>query len=201
VGTAVSVTWCFWAGMSVSLVNILAGLTAPESGRGQVEGPVPGSGERWLYTGDLGYQGEDGYMFIVDRKKDLLKPGGKQVWPREVEEALASHPAVAEVGVWAIPDELLGEAVKAWVVLRAGQQVTAAELRDHCTKSLADYKVPKHIAFRDSLPKTAIGKLQRRELVRQESAGSGPALQSQPQAGAQSRPRVGAPSPVPVPLT
>jgi long-chain acyl-CoA synthetase len=164
------------------------------------EGPVPGSGERWLYTGDLGYLDEDGYLFVVDRKKDLLKPGGKQVWPREVEEAIASHPAVAEVGVWKIPDDLLGEAVKAWVVLQAGQQVTAAELQAHCKKHLADYKVPQQIAFRDSLPKTAIGKLQRRELVQQRAKDNVPTPQGQPQPGAQSRPHARASSPIPVPL-
>jgi long-chain acyl-CoA synthetase len=134
-------------------------------------------------------------MFIVDRKKDLLKPGGKQVWPREVEEAIATHPAVAEVGVWAVPDDILGEAVKAWVVLRPGQQATVAELKAYCSKYLADYKVPKFVAFRDSLPKTMIGKLQRREMARLDTEGSGPV----PQAGPQSRPRIGAPSPVPVP--
>ncbi len=164
------------------------------------EGPVPGSGERWLYTGDLGYLDEDGYLFVADRKKDLLKPGGKQVWPREVEEAIASHPAVAEVGVWKVPDDLLGEAVKAWVVLQAGQQATPAELQDHCRKYLADYKVPKHVAFCDSLPKTAIGKLHRRGLVQHPVQGSGPAPQGQPQPGTQSRPHAGTPSPVPVPL-
>jgi long-chain acyl-CoA synthetase len=164
------------------------------------EGPVPGSGERWLYTGDLGYLDEDGYLFIVDRKKDLLKPGGKQVWPREVEEAIASHPAVAEVGVWKIPDDLLGEAVKAWVVLRTGQQATTAELQEHCKKHLAGYKVPKHITFRDSLPKTPIGKLHRRGLVQDDIASSGPAPQGRPQPRARSRPPVGAASPVPVPL-
>ena len=164
------------------------------------EGPTPGSGERWLYTGDLGYQDEDGYLFVADRKKDLLKPAGKQVWPREVEEAIASHPAVAEVGVWKVPDDLLGEAVKAWVVLRAGQQATAAELQNHCTKHLAGYKVPKHIAFRDSLPKTPIGKLHRRGLVHHGTESSGPAPQGRPQPGAPSRPPAGAPSPVPAPL-
>jgi long-chain acyl-CoA synthetase len=164
------------------------------------EGPVPSSGERWLYTGDLGYLDEDGYLFVVDRKKDLLKPGGKQVWPREVEEAVASHPAVAEVGVWKVPDDLLGEAVKAWVVLQAGQQATATELQAHCKKHLADYKVPKQIAFRDSLPKTAIGKLYRRGLVQQHVKDNVPAPQGQPQPKAEERPHVGAPSPVPIPL-
>jgi long-chain acyl-CoA synthetase len=119
----------------------------------------------WLYTGDLGYMDEDGYLFIVDRKKDLVKPGGKQVWPREVEEVIASHPAVVEVGVAGVPDERLGEAVKAWVVLRAGQELTVDELRDYCKQSLAAYKVPKQIVFLDSLPKSAVGKVLRRELV------------------------------------
>ncbi len=130
------------------------------------EGPSPGSGERWLYTGDLGYLDEDGYLFIVDRKKDLIKPGGRQVWPREVEEVIATHPAVAEVGVAGVPDEWSGEAVKAWVVLRAGQDLTVEELRAYCKRSLAPYKVPKQIEFRESLPKSAIGKVLRRELAR-----------------------------------
>jgi long-chain acyl-CoA synthetase len=137
------------------------------------EGPSPGSGERWLYTADLGYQDEDGYLFIVDRKKDLIKPGGRQVWPREVEEVLATHPAVAEVGVAGVPHERLGEMVKAWVVLRTGQEATSAELRAYCRASLAAYKVPKQIAFRDSLPKSVIGKVLRRELAREEAGGPG----------------------------
>jgi len=119
----------------------------------------------WLYTGDLGYMDEDGYMYIVDRKKDVIKPGGFQVWPREVEEVIASHPAVAEVGVAGVPDAYQGQAVKAWVVLRAGQKVTAGELRDYCRQKLAAYKVPKHIEFRASLPKSTIGKVLRRVLA------------------------------------
>lgn len=118
----------------------------------------------WVYTGDLGYLDEDGYLFIVDRKKDLIKPGGFQVWPREVEEALATHPAVAEVSVAGVPDEYQGEAVKAWVVVREGQEVTVDELRAYCRKQLAGYKVPKQIEFRTSLPKTMVGKVLRREL-------------------------------------
>ncbi len=79
---------------------------------------------------------------IVDRKKDLIKPGGFQVWPREVEEVIATHPAVAEVSVAGVPDERLGEAVKAWIVLRAGQQVTVDEIRAYCRERLTGYKVP-----------------------------------------------------------
>jgi long-chain acyl-CoA synthetase len=123
----------------------------------------------WLYTGDLGYQDEDGYLFVVDRKKDLIKPGGKQVWPREVEEAIATHPAVAEVGVAGVPHARLGETVKAWVVLQAGQEATAGELRAYCKQRLASYKVPKQIEFCASLPKSGVGKVLRRELRRAES--------------------------------
>lgn len=119
----------------------------------------------WLYTGDIGYQDEDGYVFIVDRKKDLIKPGGFQVWPRDVEEVIATHPAVAEVCVAGIPDVHSVEAVKAWVVLYPGQQISEADLRAYCRENLAAYKVPKTIEFRDSLPKSNVGKILRRELV------------------------------------
>jgi len=125
----------------------------------------------WLFTGDLGYLDEDGYLFIVDRKKDVIKPSGFQVWPRDVEEVIASHPAVAEVGVAGVPDAYSGEAVKAWVVLREGQQLTEEALQAFCHTKLAAYKVPKHIEFRDALPKSMVGKVLRRELVRQEQSG------------------------------
>ena len=119
----------------------------------------------WLYTGDLGYLDEDGYLFIVDRKKDLIKPGGFQVWPRDVEEAIALHPAVLEVSVAGVPDPYQGEAVKAWIVLRPGHQLTVDELREHCRKDLAAYKVPKHVEFILVLPKSTVGKVLRRKLV------------------------------------
>jgi long-chain acyl-CoA synthetase len=124
------------------------------------------NGERrvWLHTGDLGYLDEDGYVFIVDRLKDLIKTSGFQVWPREVEEVLSSHPAVKEVGVAGVPDERKGEAVHAWVVLRAGQQATEAELRGFCRERLAPYKVPGRVEFRADLPKTMVGKILRRAL-------------------------------------
>jgi long-chain acyl-CoA synthetase len=122
----------------------------------------------WLYTGDLGYLDKDGYLFIEDRKKDVIKPSGFQVWPREVEEVIASHPAVNEVGVGGIHDDYQGEAVKAWVVLRPGQHATAEEIRAYCRRQLAGYKVPKQIEFTDSLPKTLVGKVLRRALVEKE---------------------------------
>ena len=119
----------------------------------------------WLYTGDLGYLDEDGYLFIVDRKKDVIKPSGFQVWPREVEEVIASHPAVFEVGVAGIPDDRQGEAVKAWIVLRKGYNISIDEIRNYCRENLTAYKVPKHVELCDSLPKSMIGKVLRRELV------------------------------------
>jgi long-chain acyl-CoA synthetase len=126
--------------------------------------PELAGGARWLHTGDLGYLDDDGYVFIVDRKKDLMKPGGMQVWPREVEEVLAMHPAIAEVGVAGVPDPVKGEAVKAWVVLRAGEQATEQDLRAFCRDKLAPYKVPSKIEFRMELPKTMVGKVLRRVL-------------------------------------
>jgi long-chain acyl-CoA synthetase len=126
--------------------------------------PDTGGARQWLHTGDLGYLDDDGYVFIVDRKKDLMKPSGMQVWPREVEEVLAMHPAVAEVGVAGVPDPVKGEAVKAWVVLRAGEQATEQDLRAFCREKLAPYKVPSKIEFRRELPKTMVGKVLRRVL-------------------------------------
>ncbi len=128
----------------------------------------------WLYTGDIARMDEDGYFYIVDRKKELIKPGGFQVWPREVEEVLQDHPAVADVGVAGVTDTKKGgEAVKAWVVLEAGANPEKEELREWCKERMAKYKVPSQIEFRDELPKTHVGKLLRRELVRQHKEAVG----------------------------
>jgi long-chain acyl-CoA synthetase len=124
----------------------------------------------WLHTGDLGYLDEDGYLFIVDRIKDLIKCSGYQVWPREVEEVLAAHPAVVEAGVAGVIDDVQGEAVKAWVVLRAGHTVAEQDLRTFCRATLAPYKVPSQIEFRADLPKTMVGKVLRRALKTSPSA-------------------------------
>jgi long-chain acyl-CoA synthetase len=125
----------------------------------------------WIHTGDLGYLDEDGYLFVVDRKKDVIKASGFQIWPREVEEAIATHPSVLETGVAGVPDDYQGEAVKAWVVLRPACNLDAATLQAHCRKELAAYKVPKHIEFCDSLPKSAVGKVLRRVLVERHNGG------------------------------
>lgn len=120
--------------------------------------------EGWLRTGDIGYVDDDGYVFLVDRAKDVIKPSGFQVWPREVEEVIATHPAVSEVGVAGVPDPQAGEAVKAWVVLRTGATASAEEIRAHCRENMASYKVPRSVDFVPSLPKSLIGKVLRREL-------------------------------------
>ena len=121
-----------------------------------------------LFTGDLAYMDEDGFVFIVDRKKDVIKVSGFQVWPREVEEVLATHPAVMECSVAGIPDPKTTEAVKAWVVLKEGQQATAEDLQKFMRESLTGYKVPRFVEFRSTLPKSTVGKVLRRELVQEE---------------------------------
>jgi long-chain acyl-CoA synthetase len=127
-----------------------------------------GEGGPWVHTGDLAYIDDEGYIFIVDRKKDMLKTSGFQVWPREIEEVLAMHPAVMEVSVAGIPDPAKGEVPKGWVVLKAGQHVTEDELRAFCRERLAPYKVPPQIEFRQDLPKTMVGKVLRRVLVSEQ---------------------------------
>jgi long-chain acyl-CoA synthetase len=123
----------------------------------------------WLRTGDLARQDEDGYFFIVDRKKDLIIRGGYNVYPREVEEVLYEHPAVAEAAVVGIPHPTHGEEVGAAVVLKPGAEATPAELRAFCRDRVAAYKYPRHVWLEAALPKTATGKLLRREVVPPET--------------------------------
>jgi long-chain acyl-CoA synthetase len=127
----------------------------------------------WLYTGDIARMDEDGYFYIVDRKKELMKPGGYQVWPREVEEAITSNPKVVEAGVAGIPDPYRGETVKAWIVVKPGETLSEDEIKAWCKERLAAFKVPTHIEFRSELPKTTVGKILRRELVRQHKEAGG----------------------------
>lgn len=124
-----------------------------------------GPGDPWVHTGDLAYMDEEGYIFLVDRKKDMLKTSGFQVWPREIEEVLSTHPAVMEASVAGVPDAVKGEVPKAWVILKAGQTATEDQLRAYCRERLAPYKVPAKIEFRTDLPKTMVGKVLRRVLV------------------------------------
>jgi len=124
-----------------------------------------GPGGPWVHTGDLARMDADGFIFIVDRKKDMLKTSGYQVWPREIEEVLTTHPAVMEAGVAGVPDKAKGEVAYAWVVLKKDQSATAEELRMYCRERLAPYKVPARVEFRSELPKTMVGKVLRRALV------------------------------------
>jgi long-chain acyl-CoA synthetase len=119
----------------------------------------------WLRTGDLAYLDEDGYVFLVDRKKDLIKANGMQVWPRELEEAIATYPGVLEVGVRGFPDAAHGEIAVAFVVMKPGATATEHDIREFCKKHLAFYKVPAKVVFKKELPKSLIGKVLRRMLT------------------------------------
>jgi long-chain acyl-CoA synthetase len=123
--------------------------------------------EGWLYTGDVAYMDSDGYFYLVDRKKDVIKVGRLQVWPREVEEAIASHPKVLEVGVAGINHPDYGETVKAWVVVKPGEILTAEEVMEWCKVKWADYKAPRVVKFIVQLPRITVGKVLRRELAKE----------------------------------
>ncbi|HEX4107395.1 MAG TPA: long-chain fatty acid--CoA ligase [Solirubrobacteraceae bacterium] len=125
----------------------------------------------WLHTGDIGMIDEDGYLFILDRTKDMIISGGNNVYPREVEEVIVTHPAVSAVCVLGIPDEYWGEAVHAVVVLEPGASLGERELIEFCAESLAGYKKPKAVDFVDELPVSAYGKVERRTLREQYWAG------------------------------
>lgn len=122
----------------------------------------------WLLTGDLGYMDENGYFYVVDRKKDMIIAGGYNIYPREVEEVLYEHPDIQEVVVAGVPDPYRGETVKAYIVLKEGASVTEKKLDEYSRKNLAAYKVPRIYEFRSELPKTAVGKILRRALVDEE---------------------------------
>ncbi|MEW6443241.1 MAG: long-chain fatty acid--CoA ligase [bacterium] len=122
----------------------------------------------WLYTGDIAVRDEDGYIFIVDRKKDMIIAGGFNIYPREIDEVLFQHPKVQEAVSVGIADPYRGETVKAYLVLKAGQTATEAEIIAFCKEKLAAYKVPKIVEFRDALPKSAIGKVLRKVLRAEE---------------------------------
>lgn len=132
------------------------------------EHPAIGPG-KWLHTGDIALMDEDGYFRIVDRKKDMIICGGYNVYPRNIEEVLYQHPAVKEAGVVGMSDEYRGETAVAFIVLKEGQTATEEEIIEHCTEHLAKYKVPSRVIFRDTLPMTAVGKVLRRELVKELS--------------------------------
>jgi long-chain acyl-CoA synthetase len=119
----------------------------------------------WFHTGDMARVDSDGYFYIVDRKKDLIIRGGYNVYPREIEEVLYEHPAVAEAAVIGLPHPALGEEVGAAVALKPGASITTGELRDYVKGQVAAYKYPRHVWFVDALPKGATGKIQKRDIV------------------------------------
>jgi long-chain acyl-CoA synthetase len=121
----------------------------------------------WLFTGDIARMDEDGYFYIEDRKKDMIIAGGYNIYPREVEEVLSRHPAVLEVTVAGVPDPRRGETVKAWIVKKPGDPTTVEELVEWSKGELAAYKYPRQIEFREELPKTMVGKILKRELVKE----------------------------------
>ena len=121
----------------------------------------------WYHTGDLGYLDERGYLFLTDRKSDMIISGGENVYPTEVENVIYTHPAVLECSVVATPDERWGEIVHAVIVVRDGAQVSSEEIIGYCRQTLAGYKCPKTVTFVEALPKTAIGKISRK-VVREQ---------------------------------
>ncbi|WP_026690596.1 AMP-binding protein [Alteribacter aurantiacus] len=122
----------------------------------------------WFLSGDMGYMDEEGYFYIVDRKKDMIIAGGFNIYPREIEEVLYEHPSIQEACAIGVPDPYRGETVKVFIVLKSGKTLTEDELEEYCRKHLAAYKVPRLVEFRDELPKTMIGKILRRVLVEEE---------------------------------
>ncbi|MBW2111357.1 MAG: long-chain fatty acid--CoA ligase [Deltaproteobacteria bacterium] len=127
----------------------------------------------WLYTGDIGYMDEDGYLFIVDRKKDMIIAGGYNIYPRDIDEVLYQHPGIQEACAVGVPDSYRGETIKAFIVTRQGEALTEEEVIAFCKKNLAVYKVPKMVEFMDELPKSTVGKVLRRELREMEIKRAG----------------------------
>jgi long-chain acyl-CoA synthetase len=124
-----------------------------------------------LHTGDVGFMDEQGWFYVVDRKKDMINASGFKVWPREVEDVLYGHPAVREAAVVGVPDAYRGETVKAFISLSRGSTATGEELVEHCKRQLAAYKYPRSVEILDELPKTATGKILRRQLRDTARAG------------------------------
>jgi long-chain acyl-CoA synthetase len=122
----------------------------------------------WLHTGDIAHMDEDGYVFIIDRKKDMIIAGGYNIYPRDIDEVLYEHPKIADAVTIGVPDEYRGETVKIFVVVKPGETLTEEEVLAHCKERLASYKVPRLVEFRDELPKTMVGKVLRKELRSEE---------------------------------
>ncbi len=157
-----------------------------ESGEVIIRGPQVTSGyykmpdetaktvkDGWLFTGDIGTMDEEGYFYIVDRKKDMIIAGGYNIYPRDIDEVLFEHPKILEACAIGVPDTYRGETVKAFVVMKPGETMTAEEVIDYCKEKLAKYKVPTMVEFIDTLPKSGVGKILRKELRAKELAKMG----------------------------
>jgi long-chain acyl-CoA synthetase len=172
----------FTGELVVSGPNVMAGYRGlPEANEAAF---TEADGRRWFHTGDVAYHDEDGYVYVVDRKTDVVVTGGYNVYPREVEELLFEHDAVADVAVVGVPDERRGETVKAFVVGAPDAEVTADDVRQFCLDNLAEYKHPREVEFVDELPRTSTGKVQKHRLRERSApveAGEGEA--SSPDAG------------------
>jgi long-chain acyl-CoA synthetase len=144
---------------------VVRGVNVMKGYHGRPEATAEAMAGGWFHTGDLGYVDGDGFLFVVDRKKELIIRGGYNVYPREVEDVLYTHPAVAQAAVLGVPDERLGQEVKAFVMLRPDHRATEAELIAHVRERVASYKYPRSIEFRDQLPMNATGKILKRELM------------------------------------
>jgi len=175
-----------WPNTDACIVDLESRLPVPvgEVGELMVRGPQVMKGywqnpeetrqvlqDGWLATGDIARMDEEGFFYIVDRKKDMIVTGGLNVYPREIEEVLYEHPCVKEVAAIGVPDDYYGEHVKVYVVPKEGAQLSAAELVAFCQGKLAKFKIPKEVEFRDSLPKSLIGKVLRRVLLEEHRAG------------------------------
>ena len=145
--------------------NVMKGYWESPEATSKVLRPGPLPGENVLYTGDLFKMDEEGFLYFVARKDDIIKTRGEKVSPKEVEDALYSLDGVAEAAVVGVPDDVLGQAIKAVVTVREGAQLTERDVQRHCLANLEDFMVPKFIEFRDSLPKTSTGKISKRELA------------------------------------
>ncbi|MDY0165091.1 MAG: AMP-binding protein [Thermoguttaceae bacterium] len=152
--------------------NVMAGYWENPEATDRVLRPGPVPGERMLYTGDLFRTDDDGYLYFVGRKDDIIKSRGEKVSPREVENALCTHPGVAEAAVLGMPDPILGQAIAAFVALRPGCEATERELLRHCAARLEDFMVPKAVTLCDALPKTANQKIDKRALAENANVGS-----------------------------
>lgn len=123
--------------------------------------------EGWLHTGDLAIMDENGYCKITGRLKDMIIRGGENVYPREIEEFLYSHPDILDVQVVGVPDEVYGEEVMAWIILKDQVNITADEIKEYCKDKISKHKIPKHITFTKEYPMTASGKIQKFKLKEQ----------------------------------